>query len=104
MDPERAAQTWHDDEITGHDPTDPDDDGEGINGIGFKPTAAEAYARTQKRKMQMEQYRTREAREARARRSERRRGGSDGVGEGVEGGEKERRVRFEGMSGGGVAA
>jgi hypothetical protein len=39
----------------------------------------------------MEQYRTREAREARARRSERR-GGSDGIGEGM--GEKERKVRF----------
>ncbi|KAG4433475.1 hypothetical protein IFR05_011040 [Cadophora sp. M221] len=66
--------TWHDDEITGHDPTDPDDDGEGINGIGFKPTPAEAYARTQKRRQQMAEYRNREAREARKMRSERRRG------------------------------
>ncbi|TVY30852.1 hypothetical protein LHYA1_G000812 [Lachnellula hyalina] len=92
VDPERAALTWHDDEITGHDPTDSDDDGEGINGIGFRPTAAEAYARTQKRKQQMEQYRTREAREARARRSERRRG-VEGVSESA--GEKDRKVRFE---------
>ena len=74
VDPERAALTWHDDEITGHNPTDPDDDGEGINGIGFRPTAAEAYVRTQKRKQQMAEYKNREAREARARRSEKRRG------------------------------
>lgn len=74
VDPDRAALTWHDDEITGHDPNDPDDDGEGINGIGFKPTAAEAYARTQKRRQQMAEYRNREAREARKARSERRRG------------------------------
>ncbi|CZR64402.1 uncharacterized protein PAC_14300 [Phialocephala subalpina] len=74
VDPDRAALTWHDDEITGHDPNDPDDDGEGINGIGFKPTPAEAYARTQKRRQQMAEYRNREAREARKARSERRRG------------------------------
>ncbi|KAH6682479.1 hypothetical protein B0J14DRAFT_573680, partial [Halenospora varia] len=73
IDPERAALTWHDDEITGHNPSDPEDDGEGINGIGFKPTAAEAYARAQKRKKQMAEYRSREAQEERARRSERRR-------------------------------
>lgn len=74
VDPDRAALTWHDDEITGHNPNDPDDDGEGINGIGFKPTPAEAYARTQKRRQQMAEYRNREAREARKARSERRRG------------------------------
>ncbi|TVY52852.1 hypothetical protein LSUE1_G010295, partial [Lachnellula suecica] len=89
VDPDQAALTWHDDEITGHNPTDPDDDGTGINGIGFRPTAAEAYARTQKRKQQMEQYRTREAREARAKRSERRRGEMEGQRD------KERKVRFE---------
>lgn len=74
VDPERAALTWHDDEITGYKPDDPDDDGEGINGIGFRPSAAIAYARAEKRKQQMADYRSREAREARARRSERRRG------------------------------
>jgi hypothetical protein len=74
VDEERAALTWHDDEITGHDPDDPDDDGEGINGIGFKPTPAEAYARAVKRRQQMLEYRNREAREARKMRSERRRG------------------------------
>jgi hypothetical protein len=73
VDEERAALTWHDDEITGHDVNDPDDDGEGINGIGFKPTAAIAYARTEKRRQQMLEYKNREAREARAKRSERRR-------------------------------
>lgn len=85
-----TSLTWHDDEITGHNPTDPDDDGEGINGIGFKPTPAEAYARAQKRRVQMEAYRTREAREARARRSERRRGEERDR----EKEERERRVRF----------
>ncbi|RDW77289.1 hypothetical protein BP6252_05342 [Coleophoma cylindrospora] len=73
VDPDRAALTWHDDEITGHNPNDPEDDGEGINGIGFKPTAAIAYARTAKRRQQMEAYKSREAKEAREKRSERRR-------------------------------
>ncbi|RMD43041.1 hypothetical protein DV735_g2093, partial [Chaetothyriales sp. CBS 134920] len=66
---------WHESEITGHDPNDPDDDGYGINGIGFKPTSAIAYARTQKRRQQVAEYRSREAKEARQRRSERRRQG-----------------------------
>lgn len=94
VDPERAALTWHDDEITGHDPDDPDDDGEGINGIGFKPTSAEAYARSQKRRQQMAEYKNREAREARKNRIERRRHSDRGeVGEEAEA-EKARRVRF----------
>jgi hypothetical protein len=92
VDAERAAMTWHEDEITGHAPTDPDDDGEGINGIGFRPTAAEAYQRAQRRKQQMADYRSREAREARAKRSERRRG--TGSSESVEEKEAARRVRF----------
>lgn len=74
VDPIRAALTWHDDEITGHNLDDPDDDGEGINGIGFKPTAAQAEARAQRRKQQLAEYRSRESKEARAKRSERRRG------------------------------
>jgi len=74
MDIDRASLTWHDDEITGHDPDDPEDDGEGINGIGFKPTPAMAHARAERRKQQLAEYRSREAREARAKRSERRRG------------------------------
>ncbi|KAK0106244.1 hypothetical protein ONS96_003885 [Cadophora gregata f. sp. sojae] len=93
IDNERASLTWHDDEITGHNPTDPDDDGEGINGIGFKPTPAEAYARTQKRRQQMAEYRNREAREARKMRSERRRG-SEMSKASKEEQETARRVRF----------
>ncbi|KAI1761081.1 hypothetical protein GGR53DRAFT_45993 [Hypoxylon sp. FL1150] len=72
-DPIRAALTWHEDEITVYDPEDKDDDGTGINGIGFKPTAAIAHARAQKRKQQLAEYRKREESEARAKRSQRRR-------------------------------
>ncbi|KAL1859035.1 hypothetical protein Daus18300_009673 [Diaporthe australafricana] len=77
VDPVRAALTWHEDEITVYDPEDEDDDGVGINGIGFKPTPAIAYARTMKRKQQLAEYKKREEREARARRSSRRRGSPD---------------------------
>lgn len=66
--------TWQDDEITGHDPSDPEDDGYGINGIGFKPTAAIAWGRIQKRKKQIANWRSREAREARELRKQRREG------------------------------
>jgi hypothetical protein len=76
LDCDRTALTWHEHEITGHDPSDPEDDGEGINGVGFKPTAAIARARAEKRRKQLAEYRTREAREERAKRSEKRRGGS----------------------------
>lgn len=72
-DQARAELTWHENEITGHNPSDPEDDGEGINGIGFRPTAAEAYQRGVRRKQQMAEYKSREAKEARARRSENRR-------------------------------
>ncbi|PHH73656.1 hypothetical protein CDD82_5334 [Ophiocordyceps australis] len=75
-DPVRAALTWHEDEITIYDPTDADDDGTGINGIGFKPTPALAQARVLKRRQQLAEYRRREESEARARRSERRRNGT----------------------------
>ena len=76
-----------------------DDDGEGINGIGFRPTAAIASARSEKRKQQVSEWRAREAREARQKRFERRRGGSDGKGSGGGGGGgvgvgKARIVRF----------
>ncbi|SLM36532.1 hypothetical protein LPUS_06109 [Lasallia pustulata] len=67
-----SSLTWHDSEITGHDPTDPSDDGYGINGVGFRPTPAIAHARAQKRKQQVAEWKSREAREARQRRSERR--------------------------------
>lgn len=76
IDPLRASLTWHDDEITIYDPDDSDDDGSGINGIGFKPTPAIAYARTMRRRQQLAEYRKREEREARAKRSMRRRGAS----------------------------
>lgn len=92
-----ASLTWQDNEITGHELAGSDDDGEGINGVGFRPTAQMAWVRSQKRKAQVEGWKNREAREARARRSERRRKGSrdvSGVGEGGGGGR--RVVRFEG--------
>ncbi|KAK1066370.1 hypothetical protein LTR74_007257 [Friedmanniomyces endolithicus] len=101
-DPSPTAQTWHPSEITGQtlDPTTPDDDGEGINGIGFRPTPAIAYARSQRRKQQVSAWKAREAGEARQRRVERRRGGSGSgcVGE-VKGGNGgvRRCVRFDGV-------
>jgi len=72
-DPVRAALTWHEDEITIYDSADSDDDGEGVNGIGFKPTPAIAHARSLKRRQQLAEYRKREDSEARARRMQRRR-------------------------------
>lgn len=63
---------WHDSEITGYNPSDPSDDGYGINGVGFKPTASLAWERSQKRQKQVTEWKTREAREARERRRERR--------------------------------
>lgn len=60
--------------------TDPDDDGTGINGIGFKPTPAQAYARQQQRKKQVSEWRLRETKEARAKRNaDRRRRGVGGM-------------------------
>ncbi|OTA00600.1 hypothetical protein A9Z42_0008390 [Trichoderma parareesei] len=73
-DPLRASLTWHEDEITIYDPDDKDDDGTGINGVGFKPTPALAHARIMKRRQQMAEYRKREENEARNRRMQRRRG------------------------------
>jgi hypothetical protein len=74
VEPIRAALTWHEDEITIYDPNDADDDGTGINGVGFKPTPAMAHARAIRRRHQMAEYRKREESEARAKRSQRRRG------------------------------
>ncbi|KAG9251012.1 uncharacterized protein F5Z01DRAFT_328862 [Emericellopsis atlantica] len=73
VEPIRAALTWREDEITIYDPEDDDDDGTGINGVGFRPTPALAQARIQKRRQQMADYRKREENEARARRMQRRR-------------------------------
>ncbi|ORY12703.1 hypothetical protein BCR34DRAFT_482132 [Clohesyomyces aquaticus] len=92
-----ASLTWQDSEITGHlvDPsTDPDDDGTGLNGIGFKPTPALAYARAQRRRQQLMEWRAREAREARAKRSERRRRGV-GTGTGSRSGSREGSIARE---------
>jgi hypothetical protein len=79
LTPDQAALTWQEDEITGHE-IDPsgDDDGEGINGIGLRPTPAIAAARQQRRKQQVSEWRAREAREARQKRFERRRGTGGG--------------------------
>ncbi|CEJ90291.1 hypothetical protein VHEMI06084 [[Torrubiella] hemipterigena] len=76
VDPVRASLTWHEDEITIYDPDDEDDDGTGINGVGFKPTPALAHVRAMKRQQQMAEYRKREESEARAKRNQRRRDGS----------------------------
>ncbi|KAM7184106.1 hypothetical protein V8F20_012352 [Naviculisporaceae sp. PSN 640] len=94
VDPLRASLTWHDDEITIYDPDDSDDDGTGINGIGFKPTPAIAYARTVRRRQQLAEYKKREEREARAKRNQRRRGSPvPGLVE-LKGSVERRRVRF----------
>ncbi|KAM3516162.1 hypothetical protein MY11210_000184 [Beauveria gryllotalpidicola] len=91
VDPVRAALTWHEDEITIYDPDDKDDDGTGINGIGFRPTPAMAHARSLKRRQQITEYRKREESEARARRNQRRREGEvpSGIGKA-----SPRKVRF----------
>jgi hypothetical protein len=65
--------TWQDSEITGHLLLDPDDDGEGINGIGFRPTPAMAFERSERRKRQVSEWRSRQAQDERERRAERRR-------------------------------
>lgn len=81
VDPIRAALTWHEDEITVYDSEDPNDDGTGLNGIGFRPTPAIAYQRAQSRKKQLSEYKKREESEARAIRNQKRRealgGGSE---------------------------
>lgn len=90
----RASLTWHDDEITIYDPEDSEDDGTGINGIGFKPTPAVAYARTERRRQQLAEYRKREEREARAKRSQRRRGSPVAGLVELKGSMERRKVRF----------
>ena len=90
---------WHDSEITGHDPTDPTDDGYGINGIGFKPTPALAWSRSQRRRQQLSDLRNREGREARQQRSERRKRflseSDDGASAAESSPRKSARVHFE---------
>jgi hypothetical protein len=91
--PNAADLTWQDSEITGHLALDPDDDGYGVNGIGFRPTPAMAYARSQRRRQQISEWKNRESREARSRRAEERRRGIK-LGRGGAAGEKGRSVRF----------
>lgn len=91
---DRAALTWHDHEITGFDPDDLDDDGRGLDGIGFKPTAARNDARALKKRQQLAEYRSRISSEARAKRSEKRRD-ARGVPTGLDvGGSASARVKF----------
>lgn len=71
--PSSSTLWWTDKEITGHNPTDPTDDGYGINGVGFVPTPAIANARAERRKRQVADWKNREAKEARQKRSDRRR-------------------------------
>jgi hypothetical protein len=94
-DPDHGLLTWSDSEITGHIPTDPDDDGYGINGIGFKPTAAIAWSRSQKRQKQVAEWKSREAKEARERRRERRVGNDLDKLRTVQSGSIQKKVKFD---------
>ncbi|KAG8529274.1 uncharacterized protein KY384_005909 [Bacidia gigantensis] len=91
---------WSETDLTGQtlDTQDSGDDGEGINGIGFMPTPAIAYARSEKRRRQLKDWKERESREARIRRGERRRKGDSEVSSRVEIGYNElgneKKVRF----------
>ncbi|CAD0082698.1 unnamed protein product [Aureobasidium vineae] len=65
--------TWHEDEITGHNiDYTADDDGEGINGIGFIPTPQMVTKRSEWRRRQILEWRARESKEARQRRYDKR--------------------------------
>jgi hypothetical protein len=89
--------TWQDDEITGHDVDHTaDDDGEGINGIGFIPTPAMVTKRSEWRRRQILEWRARESKEARQRRYDKRKSSHrDSVISLEEGGSfKRRMVRF----------
>ena len=93
--PAHSDLVWTAAEITGHNPTDPADDGTGINGIGFRPTPAMAQARAQKRRQQVAEWKSREAKEARQRRLDRRKGLEQSLSTGLEHVEQApRRVRF----------
>jgi hypothetical protein len=90
--------TWQDSEITGHLMLDPDDDGTGINGIGFRPTAAMAMSRAQRRRKQVLEWKARQTREERERRAEKRRALAGGQAKGLmveeHGGAGKKIVRF----------
>ncbi|MCJ1391633.1 hypothetical protein MMC18_004498 [Xylographa bjoerkii] len=53
----------------------------GLNGIGYRPTPAMAYARAQRRKQQVAEWKSREAKEARQRRSELRKKREQNIGD-----------------------
>ena len=89
--------TWQEDEITGHDiDHTADDDGEGINGIGFIPTPAMVTKRSEWRRRQILEWRARESKEARQRRYDKRKSSNrDSAISLEEGGSfKRRMVRF----------
>lgn len=85
--PGSGINWWMDSEITGHLGLDPEDDGYGINGVGFRPTPAMLAARSAKRRRQVDEWRSRELREERRRRAEGRKGrrGSVDPGGGADG-------------------
>lgn len=72
---------WREDELTGYNPSDPDDDGAGVNGVGYQKSAAEAWRIAQARKKQIEEWRVREQRDARAARRHARTGDGRNGGE-----------------------
>ena len=71
VDPLRASLTWQEDEITVYDPEDADDDGEGMDGVGFQPPPGLARVTAKRKLGQLAAYRRmveQEAREGRRRR------------------------------------
>ncbi|EFQ97529.1 hypothetical protein MGYG_00570 [Nannizzia gypsea CBS 118893] len=87
--------TWDDSEITGHHALDPNDDGYGLNGVGFKPSAEVAWARSQHRKDQVAEWKRRMASEAREARSRRRQKDDDSGDPIAKGFPKQKRVKFD---------
>jgi hypothetical protein len=65
---------WHESEITGYTMTDSDDDGTGLNGIGFRPTPTIANLRERQRRDRIKEWKALEARKEREKRNLRRRG------------------------------
>lgn len=90
VDPLRASLTWQEDEITVYDPDDEDDDGEGLDGVGFQPPPKIARVTAKKKLGQLATYRRMVEQEARERRRRRRgrRESEDGEGK------KDSTVRF----------
>lgn len=65
-DAELAHYWWQPSEIVGHDPEDPEEDNRGVNGIGYQKTKAEQWRISEKKKRQLAEWRSREAKEARS--------------------------------------